>query len=382
MQENKLISLLLKISETLSSIGLLGAQDELLKLFSEVLDTSGCAVYLLKENKFSLNKQHSNIYSFEFFSSLDLYELTFSNAAVYINDSEKACRYFRGDVMNKCLFLPLQKQDKLEGVLLAGWKDHSPLDFLDHDSFRLFLPISQILFDVYANSSMLASIVQREKSLIALYQKAERELENSRKQVSLELHDEVGQVLTSILLQLKLLQQSEDLEYIKGRLGGLHYITMQTIEEVRRISTNLRPSLLEKLGLQPAFEAHIKEFIKSTGIDVDFRCTNVGRRLPDQIEIIVYRAVQEGLTNVARHAEASVVFINLSAKGDHLLLQISDNGKGMSDNENKGLGLLGIKERVNLADGKLWIVNHKGKGLSLNIILPLDVNKREMKLNG
>lgn len=372
MSENKLLlSFLLELSEALSNYGQLRIQEELPKLFCEVIKADGCAVYVQKINNYILHKQYSSSASSHFASSWRQIGWNLSTAAVYIDAPETAGRYFQGGIWQRCLLLPLLREDKIEGVLLAGWAGASPLDGLLQEELRLLQPISQLLSDIYCTTHLITALKEREKSLSILYQKAEQELENGRRQVSLALHDEVGQVLTSILLQLNILQQSEDLDYVKGRLGGLSHITQQTLEEVRRISHNLRPALLENLGLQAALESHIKEYTDSTGIAVEFRHHNLEERLPDDVEIIVYRAVQEGLTNVARHAGASSVMINLTVKGNKLLLQIEDNGKGMEERKSSGLGLLGMEERVKLAKGKFWLLNQKEQGLTLNILLPL-----------
>ena len=372
MYNKLLFSLSLEISDTLFKYGKQYTQAKLPDLFCSNLHAKGCAVYQKKDNDYFLHTYHASLPSAQFAHSWQQYGYKISTAPVYIDNQQESGCFCLSKTLRRCLILPLVGEGELEGVLLVGWTDTSPLDHISQEELRLLQPISQLLSQVYCTSSArITELQQREKSLLALFQKAEQELENSRKQVSLELHDEVGQVLTSILLQLKMLQQSQDLEYVQGRLGGLHHITLQTLEEVRRISRNLRPGLLEKLGLKAAVEAHIKEYVESTGIIVEFRHQNLEESLPDEIEIIAYRAVQEGLTNVARHSQASKVLINISNKGDNLFLQIWDNGEGMEKEENHGLGLLGMKERVKMAKGKFWLLNQKGKGLSLNILLPL-----------
>lgn len=239
------------------------------------------------------------------------------------------------------------------------------------EEILLLKVIADKLADIYYIYPQLKKSQQNETVLATLYLKAERDLEDERKRVSLELHDEVGQVLTSILLQLKLLQQSNDIEYMKGRIAGLHHITMETLEEVRRISQDLSPRILEKLGLQSALEAHIKEFIKTTAIEVELRLNKLDEQLADQLKVIIYRAVQEGLTNVARHSGADRAVITISIKGDHLFLQISDNGRGMREGAKYNTGLLGMKERVTRYNGRFWLINEKSSGLIVNILLPL-----------
>lgn len=341
------------------------------ELLCNILQAQGCAVYLVKDEEYLLHDKYTRD-SFEFADYWKHYGGPVPSVLAYVDNQEQIKRLLRTGAFQRCLQLPLLSEDELGGVLLVVWTDSSPLDELSQEEMQLWQPISQLLTDVYCTLPLLSTLRKREKALAALYHKVEQDLENNRRQVSLELHDEVGQVLTSILLQLKLLQQSEDFEYIKGRLGGLHHITLQTLEEVRRISHNLRPYLLEKLALKAALEAHIKDYTESTGMIVELKCNNLEETLPGDIETIVYRAVQEGLTNAARHAQASTVLITITVKGGNLLLQISDNGKGMTEEKHLGLGLLGMEERVRLVKGKFWLLKQQGQGLSLNILLPLN----------
>lgn len=373
MSETKLfLSLLHDMSDILLKHSRQQAQEEIPRLVCEAMQADDCAVYLLNDHSYLLCQHYFSSTTSYFADFMQQRGLALANTAVYLDNPEQSSPFFQRGAYQRCLILPLLGEDKPEGILLVGWSGSSPLDGLSPQELWLWQPISQLLAGLYCSSTLIGVLRQREKSLTALYQKAEQELENSRRRTSLELHDEVGQVLTSILLQLQLLQQSEDFDYVKGRLAGLHHITLQTLEEVRRISHNLRPTLLEKLGLEAAVEAQIKEYRNSTGILVEFRRHNLQERLNNEVETIVYRAVQEGLTNVARHAEATKVMINLTVKANHLLLQISDNGQGMSAREKStGLGLLGMEERVRLIRGKLWIMEGKEQGVSINILLPL-----------
>jgi signal transduction histidine kinase len=370
IQNKLLLSLLTNVNKALLENSTIDTQEEVLQLFCKTVKASACVVYLQRNHKYALYKQFSPTNSCEFISILKKNNLLVST--VSLCDSHKAGLFLRRGTCRQCLVLPLYKDHKPAGFFMTVWVETSPLDSLTEEELHLLQSIALLLSDIYCTYPLISTLKKREKSLSALYHKAEQELENYRKQVSLELHDEVGQVLTSILLQLKLLQQSEDIEYIKGRIGGLHHITLQTLEEVRRISRNLRPALLEKLGLLAALEAHTKEYTESTEIKVELRYNNLEDRLPADVENILYRAVQEGLTNVARHAKASAVMITLSKKGGNVLLQIVDDGQGMDKVDNYGLGLLGMEERVNLAKGRFWILSQQGQGVSLNILLPLD----------
>ncbi|NLB87960.1 MAG: sensor histidine kinase [Syntrophomonadaceae bacterium] len=212
----------------------------------------------------------------------------------------------------------------------------------------------------------------REATLEKICKQAIDELENSKKNLARELHDELGQAMTSILLQLKMLQHEQDIEVIRDRIGGLRYLTQHTIEDIRRLAMNLRPTVLENLGLIAALEWYIKEYVSYTGIAVEFIHPRIKEPFPSEIETTIYRAVQESLTNVVRHAEATQVTIILEINTDVMKLQIKDNGKGMNPCDlNRGLGLLGMEERIKLVKGEFELKSVLGQGTEININLPL-----------
>ncbi len=213
---------------------------------------------------------------------------------------------------------------------------------------------------------------EREAILEKICKQAIDELENSKKYLSRELHDELGQAMTSILLQLKMLQHEQDIGVIHDRLGGLRYLTQQTIEDVRHLAMNLRPAVLENLGLIAALEWYIEDYSRYSGIKVEFRTPRIKDPFPSDIETVVYRAVQESLTNVLRHAEAGQVMIILEVDNEELKLHIKDNGKGMTQVDlKKGLGLLGMEERIKLVKGEFKINSHLGQGTEIEITLPV-----------
>lgn len=232
--------------------------------------------------------------------------------------------------------------------------------------------------NMYAQAE-IKRLQEREITLERICKQAIDELENSKKRLSRELHDELGQAMTSILLQLKMLQHEENVEVIHDRLGGLRYLTQQTIEDVRRLAMNLRPAVLENLGLISALEWYIEDFRRYSGIEVVFAGPRLKKRLPNEVETVVYRAVQESLTNVARHAEATRVDISVNSCEHGLQICIRDNGKGICCGDlRRGLGLLGMEERVKLARGDFRIKSSQGHGTEIMITLPLNNERGEV----
>ena len=229
-------------------------------------------------------------------------------------------------------------------------------------------------------SAILVELNDKSQQLADLFRGLINVQEEERHRIARELHDETGQALTAILLRLKTLQDETDLETIQDRLNGLRFLTAQTLEEVRRISMDLRPTALDDLGLIPAIHWYIQNCCERSGLDISFisEKMNAAHRLPPEMEIVLYRAVQESITNVIRHAQATQVLVTLEEGIRSIWLTVADNGVGLPANPNeKGLGLAGLRERAFLAGGHFQIDSQDGEGTRLLIQLPLNRIRHE-----
>ena len=206
--------------------------------------------------------------------------------------------------------------------------------------------------------------------------------EEERACIAREIHDELGQQLTGLKMDLswiskKMTPQQDD--QVRQKIGGTLELLDTTIKTVRRIATDLRPSILDDLGLVAAIEWQSQEFQKRSGIATGFLSTMTAFNGPSAIAIGLFRICQESLTNVARHAGASHVHITLQEKEDNIiLLKIGDDGKGFEFRETgrrKTLGLLGMKERTLMMGGNFHIDSHPGKGTTLLVTVPLTPGK-------
>jgi signal transduction histidine kinase len=200
---------------------------------------------------------------------------------------------------------------------------------------------------------------------------AAQELE--RKRLARELHDETGQALTSILLGLKSVEESADRAESRAAVGALRELVVQTLHDVRRLAVELRPTALDDFGLMPALERLAESFSEQTGIAVDFQAAFGEMRLPAEVETALYRIVQEALTNVVKHAGASHVSVVISRKDSAVTAVIEDNGRGFQSRgtDGSGLGLIGMRERLGLLDGRLAIESTQGAGTTIVAEVPL-----------
>jgi two-component system, NarL family, sensor histidine kinase UhpB len=197
--------------------------------------------------------------------------------------------------------------------------------------------------------------------------------EGERLRISRGLHDEVGQALTGVLLQLETLEDTES-ETRRTRIGQTKQTVRQALEEVRRIAQELRPEPLEHLGLVSALTELSHRFADQSGLTVDSRFAADLPRLSPDAELAVYRVAQESLTNVARHAQASRVAVTLDTGAGSLVLHVADDGRGMTEAsaENGSGGLRGMREHALLVGGVLAIAPAAGGGVDVRLEVPTD----------
>jgi two-component system, NarL family, sensor histidine kinase DevS len=199
---------------------------------------------------------------------------------------------------------------------------------------------------------------------------AGQELERQR--LARELHDETGQALTSILLGLKAVEGAATPEEMRAAADALRELVVATLQDVRRLAVELRPKALDDFGLAPALERLVNVFAEATGIPVALEAS-LGERLPAEVETTLYRIVQEALTNIVKHARARNVSILVVRRPQAVTAVIEDDGTGFDSRsvQEDGLGLLGMRERVALLDGRLTVESTPGAGTTLAVEVPV-----------
>lgn len=197
--------------------------------------------------------------------------------------------------------------------------------------------------------------------------------EGERRRLARELHDETGQALTSILLGLSAVERAESAEAAHAAAGELRKLVVETLQDVRRLAVELRPSALDDFGLAPALRRLGQTVREASNLDVQVEARLGEERLPADVETALYRIVQEALTNVVKHAGADHVSIVVTRKPESVVVMIEDDGRGFDLAQSSGdrLGLLGMRERVQLLDGSLVVEAAPGSGTTLIVELPL-----------
>jgi signal transduction histidine kinase len=260
------------------------------------------------------------------------------------------------------LYVPLVVRGQAIGVVVAHDRAGSDPRFTDDD-----LRLAETLATRAANGVDLSQRVSRD----AVRRVVEAQ-ELERKRLARELHDETGQALTSILLGLKPLEEATSGE-ARQAVAEVRERVVTTLQDVRRLAVELRPSALDDLGLVPAVDRLARSFGES-GVEVDVEAQIGAERLPATVETTLYRIVQEALTNVAKHAEACRLSVTLLRKPGSVVVIVEDDGKGFDPGATgaDGLGLTGMRERLALVGGTLKIETSAGAGTTIAAEVPVE----------
>jgi len=261
------------------------------------------------------------------------------------------------------LYVPLLARDRPIGVLVAHDKTGGDQRFSSAD-LRLA--------EQFATRAAIAVDLSQRVARDALRRVvAGQELE--RRRLARELHDETGQALTSILLGLRAVEEAGSSEDVRKSAADLRELVVATLQDVRRLAVQLRPKALDDFGLVPALERLVQTFSESSGIQVDLEAQLGEERLPNEVETTLYRIVQEALTNVVKHAEATKVSILLVRRESSATAVIEDNGRGFvpATAATERFGLDGMRERAELHDGRLTVESAQGTGTTLVVEIPL-----------
>jgi signal transduction histidine kinase len=261
------------------------------------------------------------------------------------------------------LWVPLLVRGRAIGVLAAHDKLGADVRFTDTD-LRLA--------ETFATRAALAVDLSERIAQDALRRVVEAQ-ELERRRLARELHDETGQALTSILLGLKALEERTADEASRAATEELRELVVSTLQDVRRLAVELRPTALDDFGLVAALERLSGSFAEQTGISVDFQTALADERLPEEVETALYRIVQESLTNVVKHARARRVSILLARREGAVKAVVEDDGRGFDPAElaGDGFGLVGMRERLALLGGRLEVESGPEAGTTIAAEVPI-----------
>ena len=272
--------------------------------------------------------------------------------------------------------VPILAHDRVLGVLGVASKDAAALSA---DEVKLLEAVGQQLGVAIENARLWDDLREKERVRGQLLDKVIVAQEEERKRIARELHDDTGQAITSLMVGLRAASDACE-PSVRARLEPLREIAAQTLESVKRMARELRPALLDDLGLAAALERYVASYRTNFGLNVDLQMAGFSRdgRLPSKVELALYRIIQESLTNIAKHARAKNVSIVVERKARSVVAIVEDDGCGFdvravldSPNEETKLGLHGMRERAELLGGKLQIESTPGAGSSVFVEIPI-----------
>lgn len=244
----------------------------------------------------------------------------------------------------------------------------------DQDIHRLVTTVNE----------MLTRLEKRASQLKAVSERAIHAQEEERIRIARSLHDDTAQMISMLIINLERIQEmiSPDDSELLRQVNESHQTATLLLEDLRKVIWDLRPSILDDLGLAPAIRWYAQTNLKERGVQVEMKGGIGAMRLPSHLETMLFRILQEAVSNILRHANASKVIINLRPKDEQVVLEIQDNGRGFDVQKATGealtrkqFGLLGMQERVSLVNGTLKVDSIPGEGTTLRVDVPLRIEE-------
>jgi PAS domain S-box-containing protein len=298
------------------------------------------------------------------------------NPVVLIMDARsypnmKSIEMFKDLGIQTIILAPLFRRGSVIGAVMLFFREK--LDFLPEDELKLIKGLADQAGVAIANASFFEQVrASRERQQFISSQLVKVQ-EDERRSLARELHDEVGQMLTGLQFTVKSLMTNSDEEQ-RNKLDEAQIIISAIISQIRELSINLRPSLLDDLGILPTLEWYFDRYEAKTGIQVKFQQQNLDKRFYAELETTAFRIVQEALTNVARYAETNVVDVRIIVLESIMQIEVIDQGRGFDTSglvKGQSLGLEGMRERAYAIGGMLEIQSGMGLGTRIRASLPV-----------
>lgn len=273
--------------------------------------------------------------------------------------------------------IPLKSKDKVLGIMNIASKE---VQRFTADEIRLLSAIGHQVAVAIENARLYAEVQRKEEIRGQLLEKIISVQEEERKRIARELHDDSAQALTALLMTLEAAETTlpPEFEQLRERLGRIKLLTVRALGEIRRLILDLRPASLDDLGLVAAIRWYAENYLENLGIKVNIDAASFRVRLPAEIETALFRIVQEAINNIAKHARASYVKIRIELVDSRVIATVEDDGQGFNvesalgtQNSLRGLGLLGMQERVELLGGSISVRSEVGKGTTISVAVPV-----------
>src|SRR2546425_4985588 len=296
-----------------------------------------------------------------------------SGTALRIDDLHRLpeiCSYW--PEARSALVIPMRSRGRIVGTFRLESLRASAFDDEDLSYFSI---LAEQIGHAVRRARVIEDLSRKQADLRAVSESLEKRLEEDRRRIARELHDELAQSMTAAKINLGLLRTLTRgaAPAVRRAILETEAVVRSTIEDTRRIAMDLRPSMLDELGLVPALRWYADTFSRRTGVGVDVQANGGGGPAQKDVNTLLFRFFQEALTNVARHARARQVRIGLNSFNGSLRAVVADDGIGMRQGgpPYRGLGLLGMRERIERAGGVLRIHSRPGRGTRLVADIPV-----------
>lgn len=274
---------------------------------------------------------------------------------------------------------PARRKDTTLGIVGIVWDPPRALDPARRDLLTSLVGLVGVAVE---NADLLERLQKKEKSLQGLLRKTLTAQEEERRRISRELHDETSQVLSALMMNIDLLEtqleaQTPSGERSRTRVEAVKALAEEAARNLDKMMLELRPALLDELGLIPALRWYLAQVADLWGADIEFEGGRMGR-LPDHVEVVAFRIVQEAVANCVRHAEATKVRVRVVVEHETLVVSVADDGVGfdvasvsVKARSGEAVGMTGMRERAELAGGSLLVESAPGRGTTVTAAVPL-----------
>lgn len=285
--------------------------------------------------------------------------------------------------LQSALFIPCITKDEVIAVAAVLYTK-SPFE-LDKKEIKIASGIAKQVTVVLENAQLYQEVLAQHQELQLLLEKLAAAQEDERRRIARDLHDSIIQDLSGIIFALSFLSNALPVNEIKAHqeIEQLTKVVEATVQSIRQIIYDLRPTTLDSLGLIPTLEKYLERFATQQKVKVEFK-SDLKQRLPEKIETAVFRLTQEALNNIAKYAQAKNVTVNINQEKNVLAVSIKDDGIGFDLNEvqkrasqSSGFGLSGMRERVRIINGNFQIKTAPGQGCQLMAVIPLEPLERK-----
>jgi len=362
--------------------------DTICSICNQALNASATAVFLQDagEDVFNIMAMNTQLTKLEKYERMQ-FKLQRSLLESFLSEENPATLISDIQSYLNIPYLEMVKEHNIRTIGLAGlYREHDLIGILalvyigdpiqlPQDTLALLKGLASQAAISITNASLFEQVHSGREYQKALSTRLVEIQETERRHIARELHDQIGQVLTGLQFMLESAKTHAGETYV-SKVDEAQETVSGLIEQIREMTLNLRPAMLDDIGLLPTLLWHFERYKKQTGIEVVFNHNEIAQRLSPDVETAVYRIVQEALTNIARYAQVTEAIVRLTLHENILEVEITDYGIGFNANADASkwstAGLVGMRERANMMGGYLTVRSSPNKGTQTQVVIPLD----------